>query len=87
MIVVVDRDHRYVIANQAFLKYRGLKKEDLIGHRISEVVNSAIFEKTAKGKLDECFRGNIVQFEMRYEYPSPAFRLKGRAASTGWPVY
>ena len=69
MIVVVDRNYRYVIANQAFLKYRGLKREDLIGRRISEVVNPAVFEKIAKGKLDECFRGNLVQFEMRYEYP------------------
>jgi len=59
-----------VIANEAFLKYRGLKKEDLIGRLISDVVDPAIFEKTAKGKLDECFRGKIVRFEMRYEYPS-----------------
>ena len=70
MIVVVDRDYRYVIANRSFLKYRGVQREDLIGRRISDVVNPAIFGETAKGKLDECFRGKIVQFEMRYEYPS-----------------
>ena len=26
MIVVVDRNYRYVIANRAFLNYRGMKK-------------------------------------------------------------
>src|ERR1700757_2868212 len=29
MIVVVDKDYRYVIANWAFLKYRGLTKEEV----------------------------------------------------------
>ncbi len=35
MMIVVDRDYRYVIANRAFLSYRSLKREDVIGHRIS----------------------------------------------------
>src|SRR4029077_3047940 len=30
MIVVVDRNYRYVIANRAFWNYRGMKKQDLI---------------------------------------------------------
>src|SRR5215467_9067434 len=30
MIVVVDRDYRYVIANRAFLAYRGMKREEII---------------------------------------------------------
>ena len=31
MIIVVDREYRYLLVNQAFLKYHGLKGEDLIG--------------------------------------------------------
>jgi PAS domain S-box-containing protein len=69
MIVVVDRDYRYVIANRAFLSYRGMKKEDLIGRRIPEILGPGAFETTVKEKLDECFRGKIVQYEMRYRYP------------------
>ena len=68
MIAVVDRDYRYVIANGAFLNYRGMKKEELIGRRISEVLNPGVFEEAVKDKLDECFRGKIVQYEMRYKY-------------------
>ncbi len=68
MIVVVDRDYRYVIANRAFLNYRGMEKEELIGRRISEVLNVGVFEKTLKNRLDECFQGQIVQFEMQYMY-------------------
>jgi PAS domain S-box-containing protein len=69
MIVVVDRDYRYLIANEAFLNYRGMKKEDVIGHRAAEILNAGVFENEIKAKLDECFRGNVVQFEMRYLYP------------------
>ena len=70
MIVVVDRDYRYLIANRAFLNYREMKREDLIGRRIAEVLNPGVFEATIKDKLDECFRGKIVQFEMKYRYPN-----------------
>ena len=31
MIVVVSRDYRYLIANDAFLEYRGMKREEVIG--------------------------------------------------------
>jgi PAS domain S-box-containing protein len=32
-------------------------------------LNPGVFENEIKSKLDECFRGNVVQFEMRYRYP------------------
>jgi len=69
MIVVVDRDYRYVIANRSFLNYRGMKREDVVGRRIPEILNPGVFEATVKEKLDECFRGKLVQYEMRYTYP------------------
>ncbi len=70
MITVVDRDYRYVVVNRAFLNYRGMKRSDLIGRRISEVLDPLVFAATIKGKLDECFQGNIVHYEMQYNYPS-----------------
>lgn len=69
IIVVVDRDYRYVIANRAFLNYRGIGKTQAVGHRVDEVIDKEIFEKTFKPKMDECFQGKVVQFEMEYEYP------------------
>lgn len=69
MIVVLDREYRYVIANRAFLNYRGMEKKDVIGRRVEEILNPGVFEGTVKGKLDECFEGKIVQYEMQYRYP------------------
>jgi len=74
MIAVVDRDYRYVIANRALLKHRGMKKQDLIGRRISEMLPSGVFEAVVKEKLDECFQGKIVRYEMRYTYPDQVER-------------
>jgi PAS domain S-box-containing protein len=86
MIVVLDRDYRYLIANEAFLNYRGMREEDVIGRRAAEILNPGVFENEIKAKLDECFRGNAVQFEMRYRYPHRGerellvkyFPIKGR---------
>jgi formate hydrogenlyase transcriptional activator len=69
MIVVIDRDYRYLIANDAFLQYRGIKREEVVGHHVRQVLTGGVFERSVKEKLDECFAGKIVQYEMRYEYP------------------
>ncbi len=69
MIVVVDRDYRYVIANQAFLDRRGLKQDQVIGHRAPELLDKSVFETVIKPRVDECMQGKIVQYEMKYTYP------------------
>jgi formate hydrogenlyase transcriptional activator len=69
MISVVDRDYRWLIANDAFLKHRRTKKEEVVGKLISELVDPQIFESAVKPRLDQCFEGKIVQYEIRYKYP------------------
>ena len=70
MIVVVDRDYRYLIANRAFLNYQGMNSADVIGRPVTEILGPETFETTVKHKLDECFRGEVVQFETRVTYPT-----------------
>jgi PAS domain S-box-containing protein len=69
MIVVVSRDYRYVLANRAFLNYRGMERENIVGHLILETLSHEAFEEVIKGKLDECFQGKAVHYEMKYRYP------------------
>ena len=68
MIVVVDRDYRYVLANRAFLNYRGLEREQLIGRLMPELLDKEVFDKVAKEKVDACLQGEVVEYEMRYKY-------------------
>ena len=69
MIVVVDREHRYILANQAFLRYRGLSRGDVIGQHVAKMLHREEYETAVKPQLDECFRGEVVNYEMKYEYP------------------
>jgi PAS domain S-box-containing protein len=69
MIVVVNREYRFVLANRTFLSYRGLTKEQVVGRLITGVMNPELFETVVKEKLDECFRGNVVNYELRQKYP------------------
>jgi len=69
MIVVIDREYRYVIANRAFLRYRRMTEEQVVGHLVSEILRPDLFESVVKEKLDECFQGKIVTFELKHEYP------------------
>jgi PAS domain S-box-containing protein len=69
MIVVVDREYRYLLANQAFLDYRALKREQVVGHLLPDMMNKDLFESVVKKQLDDCFKGNVVKYEMTYSYP------------------
>jgi PAS domain S-box-containing protein len=69
MIAVVDRNYRYLIANRAFLKYRGVGRERIIGRSVSEVLGKDTFEELIKKNLDTCLQGEVVQYEMKWTYP------------------
>jgi two-component system, cell cycle sensor histidine kinase and response regulator CckA len=70
MILVVDRQYHYVIANRAFLNFRGMTAEQVIGHLADEVVGGDVFATQVKKKMDECFLGKVVQYEMTYDFPN-----------------
>jgi PAS domain S-box-containing protein len=74
MIVVIDRDYRYVLANHSFLVRRNTSKDKVIGALVSDWLGSS-FGTVVKGKLDECFKGNVVKFDMKFTYPELGERI------------
>ena len=69
MIAVVDGEYRYLIANRQFLQMRNMTREQVVGHFAHEVLNKEVFETAVKPKLDECFQGKVVRYELKYSYP------------------
>jgi len=69
MIVVIDRERRYVLANRARLRFRGTTKDQVVGRFLPDVVGTEFYETVIKAKLDECFEGKVVSFELRRVYP------------------
>jgi len=68
MIVVVDRDFRYLLANRAYLKYRGLSREEVLGRLVADVVSQELFEGVIKARLEQTFLGQLVSYELK-TYP------------------
>jgi PAS domain S-box-containing protein len=68
MIVVVNREYRYVLANRAFLNYRGMNQQQVVGSLIADVLDARLFEGLLKQQLDECFGGKIVTHEITHQH-------------------
>jgi PAS domain S-box-containing protein len=70
MIGVIDRQYRFLLANRQYLRMRNLTREQVVGHFVTEVLNKDTFETDIKPKLDECFQGKVVRYEMKFSYPT-----------------
>jgi len=69
MIAVVDREYRILIANRKYATMRNMAREQIVGRFVHEVLNKGVFEDVVKPKLDECFQGKVVRYEMDYTFP------------------
>ena len=47
----------------------GDEREEVIGRHVCQVLNWWCIRKLGEGKTRRMLRGQIVQYEMRYEYP------------------
>jgi PAS domain S-box-containing protein len=75
MITVIDREYRCLMANREYLKFRNLNSDQVLGHFAYELVDRRIFEDVIKPKLDECFQGKVVKYELKYTYPELGERI------------
>jgi len=73
LICVIDRDYRYRMANGAFLKYRRLKLEEVVGHTAAEVLGADVFAGI-RSHIDDCLAGRPAAFEMENDYPGKGVR-------------
>jgi PAS domain S-box-containing protein len=73
LIAVVDRNYKYRMVNDAFLKKRGMLREHVIGKSVEQLLGREAFE-SVRPKMDMCFRGEPVNYEIQYPYPSVGTR-------------
>jgi signal transduction histidine kinase len=69
LIVVIDRGYQYLQAFRSHPDQRGLERGDRVRPPVSGVLGEEFFKKVVKAKLDECFQGNVVRYEMKAQYP------------------
>jgi signal transduction histidine kinase len=46
-----------------------MPREQVVGHFVPEVLGKDTFENIVKEKLDECFQGKVVEYQMKHTYP------------------
>ncbi len=71
MLSVVDRSYVYLLANEAFTRFRGLRRGQVLGRTMREVMGGKFFREVLKASVDQCLQGHKIQFEMRSPYPGP----------------
>ncbi|MBA7510319.1 Sensor histidine kinase RcsC [subsurface metagenome] len=74
MIAILDRQYVYCLTNEAFLRYRGLNRDQVVGHTVTELVGEDAFETKVKPNFDRCLGDENMRFEMVYEDPQAGNR-------------
>ncbi len=74
MIVVVDRDYRYLLANRAYLESHKVKYEEVVGRFVWEVLDREYFDQVVKPNIDRAFAGQSVKYETDYRYSTQGWR-------------
>ncbi|MFP5209443.1 MAG: EAL domain-containing protein [Acidobacteriota bacterium] len=69
MMVVIDRNYRYLLANRAYLEYRGAPADQVVGHLVPAVIGQETFERVVKPWIDEAFKGRHIEYRTKQVFP------------------
>jgi len=69
-IALIDRQYRFQIVNRVYLDWNNKTYGDIIGHTVYELRGQEKFETIVKPRLDRCFRGETVQYNEWFEFPT-----------------
>ena len=67
MIVILDKDYICRAVNRSFLNGYSLNKPMVVGQRIGPIIGQEFFRTILKPKIDCCFKGETVFYEMTVE--------------------
>lgn len=78
LIFSLDREYRFIFANDAYLALRNRTREEVIGRTLGEIAGEEYFEEYLKAYIDRCFAGEVVQFPVEREFPDGWHALAAR---------
>jgi len=70
LITAINNEYEYLFVNESFLEYNQLKRENVKGRTVEEVLGKKVFQNTIKPYVNKCFKGQTVNFEMQKSYPN-----------------
>jgi PAS domain S-box-containing protein len=73
-MAVLDEERRYAMVNESLLLSRGLRRDEVIGRFIWDVVGRDLYEASLRKPLDLCYQGQGQQIEVEFEFPAQGLR-------------
>ncbi len=84
LMTLVDREYRYVAANNAYCVAQGKDRSELIGRTMSELWGEELFQATLKPAVDACLLGRTVNYEATFRFPSDKVKIYDVTYSPYW---
>ena len=84
LVALVDRDYIYRTVNDSYLHSFGKDRQDILGQKISDLLDSENFDRSIKPHLIRAFNGETVRYERWITFPVTGRRL---CAITFHPVH
>ncbi len=63
LISLLDKNYRYVMVNESYLKAHNKRYEDIVGRTVADLMGESVFENHIKRNLDRCWKGEIINFD------------------------
>lgn len=67
---IVSPDYRYIVVNNAYSRFFGTSRENIIGRPLTDFIEQEAFESEIKPRLDRCLKGETVQYTIRIDFPA-----------------
>ena len=67
---LVDRDYVYRVVSDEYLRACGLRRDQIEGRRVWEILGREMFDSLVKPHLDRCLAGEVVAYEAWFQHPA-----------------
>ncbi len=84
LVAIVDTNHTYTAVNEAHYLAYGIKREEIIGKTIVELIGEKLNEDLVKEKINQALKGETVSYETWRDFPNWGKRY---VHSTYFPLF
>ena len=70
MLALLNTDFVYLAVNTAYLTAFGKTRDEVIGHKMADILGDEVFETVIRPNAEHCLAGNDVSCEDWFEFPA-----------------
>lgn len=69
LIIMLDRDYRYVMVNGAYERYHQRSRDTIVGRTVADLLGEVYFVEQVKPWMDRALTGEFISFDVAFTYP------------------